>query len=373
MAKKTKESSKLNILMLLVSILLIVVAYLLNEGGIARLLVWFIGVILLLINLFKTYKLKIHHTCLLFACVFLVSIFLDGIITITLKKIPLFAYNIIHTGDARVYNGVGIRVWQCDKGNYKDLVVDPFYNKGYICNSDTIPAVDVNSFLNSVVENYNDYKNSYIKIHGKVSKKTGQNYLEMQPYENSSITVNGYVNFANNITLRILFNENTKELDAYDVYDEITIIGIIKNLEQENNNYVIYMYDSKVVSNIDLNEFTISVTEESNCSSEPSILYSNDTMNVYTYCIDDMIIAYPNDNKYEIANALSSNKIKIEELLDEDKESIKNESDNTMLYKFAEYNMIVCDPELSKDIFIGSKDMSFNHVTCSMKNPQEEN
>lgn len=370
--KSKKELKIPNIFMLLISVILIMIAYLLGQGGILRLILWLLGVILLIVNIMKTYSTKFGLNLIIFICLFIVSIFIDGMVSMSLKKIPLFAYNIINTGNARVYNGIGIRVWQCDKNNYKDLIIDPFYNKGYICNSDTIPAVEINPFLNSVIENYDDYKNSYIKINGKVSKKTGQNYIEMKPYETTSVTINGYVTFADNIVLRILFNENEKELDNYDVYDEITIIGIVKNLEQENNNYAIYMYDSKVVSNVDLNQYEISVTEENTCSNEPNIIYSNEAMNIYTYCIDDMIINYPNDKKYELGVALSSNKITVNELFEKSTEIIPSEVDGSMIYSLEKYNVLVCDTALSKDVFIGSKTMTFSNVTCSPKNEETE-
>lgn len=363
---KTKDSKiKLNILVVVIGLLLITISFILNQGGIIRTVIWLLGTAIILFSIVKAYSPRFIYALIIFIGIFASSIVLDGIIAITLKKIPLFAYNITTSGATRVYNGIGIRVWQCDKENFHDLIIDPFYNKGYICETDSIPAIDVNSFLNSVIENYDDYKNSYIKIKGKISKKTGQNYLEMQPYETNSVTINGYVTFANNITLRILFNEAASILDNYDVYDEITIVGRIKNLENENNNYIIYMYDSKVASNIDLNEYTISVTEEKTCSDEPNIIYSNETMNVYTYCIDDMVITYPNDNKYELSVALSSNKITMDELFKNSLTSQKSEITNDTLYKFNEYSIIACDKTQSKDIFIGSKNMNFNNITCS--------
>ena len=74
----------------------------------------------------------------------------------------------------------------------------------------------------------------------------------MQPYTTTDITVNGYVTFADNITLRILFKQSEPLLDQYDVYDEITVVGIIKNMEQSHNKYVVYMYDTKISSNINI-------------------------------------------------------------------------------------------------------------------------
>jgi len=286
--KKTKINS--NFIFFSINILILLLAFFLNKGGILRIFLWLASCIVLIGNIYRLYKSKPFTNIMIFGGIFILSLIIDGVISISLKKIPLFAYNITNVGDSRVYNAIGFRVWQCDKTNFNDLKVDPFYNKGFVCKADSIPSVEINSFLNSVIENYSDYKNSYIKVTGKISKKTGQNYIEMQPYESNSVTINGYVNFANNITLRILFNENAQELDNYDVYDEITVVGIIKNLDELNNSYIIYMNDSKVVSSIDLNEYKISITEEKECSSSPSIIYFNEISNVYTYCIEDMVV-----------------------------------------------------------------------------------
>ena len=103
----------------------------------------------------------------------------------------------------------------------------------------------------------------------------------MQPYETNSITVNGYVTFADNITLKIVFKDNTQELDYYDVYDEITVVGIIKNIEAVENRHAVYMYDTLIVSNKNLNEFTITATTEEICD-ENMLIH---TKNGYKFCI----------------------------------------------------------------------------------------
>lgn len=369
MAKRQNDKNKafkMNIPIFIISIILIIGALFLQNTIALRPILWFIAIILIALNIGLSNKLKKSFVVIIILILLTISLILDGILVITLKIIPVFSYNIISTEKSIVYNGIGVRVWQCDKENYKDLIVDPFYKKGYMCGADDMSAIDSNSFLNSVVINYDDYKNNYVKIKGKISKKTGQNYIEMQPYKTSDITVNGYVEFADNITLRIIFNENEKLLDDYDVYDEITIIGIVKNLEQDSSKYVIYMYDGKVVSNINLNEYSITVTSEKKCSSEKILLHQSDTNNIYTNCIEEIIVSYP-DNNYELATALSSNKITINEIYETADEVKTYDSDNRKLYKFDNYSVLVCDQTLSKDIIIGAKNMSFKDVECQPK------
>lgn len=364
--KKTKEP-KLNIFLLIISFILIILSFILEKYGVIRPILWLISIIILTFDIVKNYKLKLNNAIILFIIFFILSLFLDGILVISLKRIPVFAYNITTTDKARVYNAIGLRAWQCDKDNYKDIKVDVFNNKGYMCNIEDIDVIDSNSFLNSIVENYNDYKNLYVKINGKISKKTGRNYIEMNPYENKDITLNGYVSFADNISLRIIFNEDEPSLDNYDVYDEITVVGVIKNLETEGNKYVIYMYESKVISEVNLEEYHITATHTSECTDEKNIIYTNENNKIYTKCIEDIIVSYPNETKYELAYVLSSNKIKIANLYENAISEIKSETDESIIYNFDTYSILVCDTNTSKDIIIGDKNISFENTICDPK------
>lgn len=367
MTKQKKNTTKLNKQVIIISIILMIIAFTLRTPLVLRPILWIVAIIILAIDIKATKKVKTSKLLLIIVALFLVSIILDGITVITLKRIPVFAYNIVNTEKTRVYNGIGIRVWQCDKNDFSNLIVDPFYKKGYMCDAEDIAAIDANSFLNSVVENYEDYKNTYIKIKGKISKKNGQNYIEMKPYETTNITLNGYVNFADNITLRILFQNNTDELDSYDVYDEITVVGIVKNLDKENEKYIIYMYDSKVVSNMNLNEYEITATSEKKCSKEKTMIYSNEANSISTYCLEEIIVSYGDGNKYELATALSANKITIENLKANPIEIKQNEETKDTLYRFDNYSILFCNPETSKEIIIGNKNMTFSSVTCQTK------
>lgn len=363
--KKTKDK-KINMILLLISIVLLLLAIFITKSSAVRPFFWILSIILLTANIAISNNFKSVKTITLLLILLIISIIGDGIIVYSLKRIPVFSFNIISTEKTIVYNSIGMRVWQCDKNDYKNLIIDPFYESGYMCDAEDITVMDSNSFLNSIVSNHSEYRNKYVKINGKISKKTGQNYIEMRPYSSSDITVNGYVEFADNITLRIIFNNGEPALDNYDIYDEITIVGIVKNMENESGKYVIYMYDSKVVSAINLNEYTVTITSSRKCNTEPKLIHSNDTANIYTYCIDEAIVSYP-DNKYELPQALSSNKIKIEDLYNGTNNIDINEDDNSKIYRFEEYSILVCNPEKSKDIIIGKKKMSFKDVECQLK------
>jgi len=298
-----------------------------------------------------------------FLLIIIVIIILDGVVVTIFKRIPVFSYNIITNSNTRVYNAIGVRVWQCDKDDYDNLYVDPFYQKGYSCDVDDLETVDSNSFLNSIVENYDEYKNQYVKIKGKISKKSSQTYIEMQPYEMTDITVNGYVNFASNITLRIFFENNESVLDSYDVYDEITVVGEIKNLDKSYDQYVIYMSNSRVVSDIDLTDFIISAVGKSNCIEDKSLVY-DDGGEVYTYCLTDIIVSFDADNQYELVTALSANKIAISDLYDNALSEESDEDSGNTIYHFKDYNALVCNNTESKKVILGSTSMDFSSTNC---------
>lgn len=363
---KKEKTLKINLPILIISFIILTISIIINNSHAIRPILWIISIILLSLNIGLSNKNKTSHIIIMILFLFIISLFIDSILVYTFKRIPVFSYNIITTKKTVVYNSLGMRVWQCNKDDYNDLIIDAFYQKGYMCDAKDIDAIDSNSFLNSIVVNYNEYKNNYVKIRGKISKKTGQNYIEMRPYENTEITVNGYVAFTDNITLRIIFKENEPLLDNYDIYDEITIVGIVKNLENESNKHIVYMYDSKVIGNINLNEYVITATQETKCSKEVEPIFNNEQNNVYTYCLAEIIVSYPK-NKYELASSLSSNKITVKEIYTNPLSIETREEDNSKIYRFDDYSVLVCDEELSKDIFIGYKKMKFKDVQCQLK------
>lgn len=363
MKKESKKNNQISFISLTLSILLIAISIIIKKATVIRAILWILSIFLLTLNIVLSNKIKITKTIIIFLVLLISSFFIDGIIVYTFKKVPVFYYNTITSENSIVYNSIGVRVWQCDKNDFDNLIIDPFYEKGYMCNAEDITPIDSNSFLNSIVENHDDYYNKYVKITGKISKTSGQNYIEMRPYSTSEITVNGYVEFADNITLKIIFNTSEPSLDNYDIYDEITIVGVIKNLENSSSKYTVYMYDSKIVSSLDLDEHTITITSSKSCSTDQKLIYSNDKSNIYTYCIDEAIVSYPY-NKYELPQALSSNKISIEELYSGSDDIIKNTENNSMIYRFEDYSILVCDQSLSKDIIIGHKKLSFEDVKC---------
>ena len=343
----------------------ILTALILRKPSVIRLIFCLVGIGLFVYMYFRDKDKKLIPFILL--CSLIGVIFIDGLFALVFKRIPVFSYNIISSGNVRVYNSIGLRAWQCDKDNYKDIKIDFFDKQGYACDIDNLSTVYSNSFLSAVVENYSEYKNQYVKINGKISKKNGLNYIEMQAYDSNSESLNGYVDFYSNITLRILFPSNQEELDNYDVYDNITVIGVIKNMEEVNGNYIIYMYESKIASIKNVDNFKVSVTPESKCS-EKIPVYNDINSNVYQYCLLNVVVTFEDESNYDLSTVLSSGKININNLINGYIQKEESREDASIIYKFDKYSILVCDEGISKDIIIGNDKMSFKDVTCDVKN-----
>ena len=361
MAKKQTKKQKINFISLLIALVIILTIYLINRLVFIRPIMWFIAVVLIAIFLNQIFKLNKKSLLTLIILFFFVSIVVDGIIVTVFKRIPAFTYSVISSDKVNIYYSPGLRVWQCDKNSYKNLIVDHFYNNGYMCDVNDIVTLDVNSFLNSVVENYDDYGNKYVKINGKISKKNSQISIEMRPYIEGEIRVNGYVEFSDSIVLKVFLEKADPELDNYDVYDDITIIGLVKNLEGKTGNYVIYMDNARILSTTNLTDFSISVTPENKCSGK-NLLAANDQKRLYSYCLSEIFVSYE-DTTSELVDTISSNKLDIQDIYAK-YNKVETDSNNNKMYRAGTYSVLVCNESYSQDIIIGKKDMKFSDVSC---------
>ncbi len=368
MAAKKKQKFTVNTRILILGLIIALIAILIKKFTPIRLILMIIAIILVTISLVQKNKIILkhpRHILTIFLAILFISFLIDTIAVYTLSRIPIYTLSIISTEKTRVYNGIGYRVWQCNKDDYNNLIVDVFNSKGYYCDGEDIEEIDSNSFLNAVIENYDDYKNKFVKIRGKISSKTSRNSIEMKPYTENEITVNGYVNFADNITLVILFNDEEPKLDNYDVYDEILVVGKIKNIESTSNGHVIYMSDSKVVSSESYSTYTITANREYRCTPQSPYIEMDD-YHVYTYCLTPDINVSFNGKNYELASALSSGKVTIKDILSKTS-TIEEDENGNQIYKYNNYNIVKCNEEKSMDIIIASSDTKISDVVCSLR------
>ncbi len=366
MARK-KTSKKINVTLLVISLIIILAIYIFNRLNFIRPLLWFIALIFISIHIKRYARLTAKQTLYCLFILFLVSIVVDGIIVTVFKRIPAYTYNVVSSEKVNIYYSPGLRIWQCDKNKYNNLLVDQFYNNGYMCSANDISTIESNSFLNSVIENFSDYHNKYVKINGKISKKNSQKSIEMRPYIESEVKVNGYVEFSNSVVLKIFFEKNESILDEYDVYDDITVLGLIKNMEGSSGNYIVYMDNAKIIGATELDTFSISVTTEKKCSDKKKLI-TNDKVDLYSYCLSEIFVS-SNDTTSELVDMFSSNKITVQDLY-RDSEKTDNDENGNRIYRMDKYSVLVCNQSTSGDVIIGKKNMRFNDVSCEERQEQ---
>ena len=367
----SKKNKKTNILYLIIAIVLLIIALLAPLKNIIRLFVAIFS--LLTLSLYKFIKLEKNKkfTPLYTLGYLIFYILLDSICVVTMNKLPIFSTHILNDENVRIYNALGYKVWQCNIEE-KELIIEPFNENGYLCDVEEIENIPINELITSLNNNYDEYRNRYVKTTGKISKKDGANYIEMQAYEENVENINGEVKFTDTITLAIYFPNYTNELDVYDVHDEITVVGKIKNMETVNDKRIIYMYETKLTSKIELDTYTVTATvtpSENKTSKEKQLLQETLENNIYKYGLDNIIVKYNDNLEYELSSVLSSNKLSINAIIEQAEEEItdkKNPDNKSKLYKFKTFNIIVCNPENSKDIFITSPKTEFDDIECTI-------
>ena len=364
-----KKKKSFLIIYILIAAIILAIALLAPLNNIIRLILSIVALIVISIRKFKLLDKKRKYTPLYTLIYLIALILLDSICVVTFSKTPIFALNIVNNNDIKVYNALGYKVWQCNTKKPNELIVEPFYKKGYKCSVEEIENISINDLITSLNNNYEEYRNTYVKVTGKISKKDGQNYIEMQAYTESEDNINGYVTFQEAITLAIIFDEYDQKLDVYDIYDEITVIGKIKNMETKEDKRIIYMYESTIASDIELDEYTITASSNKKIDGDKQLIYTAKDSNVYTYGIENIIVKFKDNLEYELPSVLSSKKLEINEIIKDANEIItdeKNQENKSKLYKFKTYNIVVCDQEKSKDIIITSPKLKLNDIKCTI-------
>lgn len=358
-----EENSNLRWILIFVGIFLLLVSMVINYVTYLRIVLNIIGIIILVVATVIQSEVKPKFVVLYFFLYLVIAILLDTVVVINFNRLPVYSYNIITSNESRVLNALGYRVWDC-KG--KALKVDRFYKLGYYCDASEMEAIDVNSFLGEAVENFDEYKNEYFKISGKISSKDGSSYIEMQPYNAKDITLNGVVNFSDNITLRALFNSTSEEISNYEVYDSVTLIGRVWHKKEDNKNYVIYIEDTKIVDEETKDDFEIITSEDPTCDNKRTLLYGGADYNLYLECLNNIIIKYDAKNIYELSSLLSSGKLKITSLLDKAQEVKEEETTGNKLYIYDDFKIVQCSENLGSDIIIG-KEVDFAKAKCGVE------
>ena len=115
MKKQNKKNNQLNILIAILGILIFLLALIIKESTILKLYLTLISITIIIIGHIFKRKEKIKYIPFLLVIYLLLTMTIDSITVILFSKIPIYSYNIISSENARVYNAIGLRVWQCNK------------------------------------------------------------------------------------------------------------------------------------------------------------------------------------------------------------------------------------------------------------------
>lgn len=341
-------------ILFIIGLILYVVPFLINTYSLIRLLAISIGIILLVLSIVLEEKRKLFLVVLTPFLLIIGSYGLDSILFIKFNRIPIFSYEMKSSEKVSTYNSFFYRAFDCDG----KLILDKGYNKSYACGENDLEIIEINTLLADPVESYKKYDNKFIKVKGKVSLISGIDTIELKAYENLEETVNGNVKFKEGAKLKI---ETDTNLSDYRIYDEIYVIGLVEYITKEEDNIVIVLSDTMLLSNDAYKSYTIEVINNETKELKDFVKDKN----YYLYGIDNIFVKYANESIYELSYAITDSRITIDNLLkDEEVKEIKDEEENIIarIYELDKFKIYVCE-KVDKTYFTNKK-LKFNEELC---------
>lgn len=355
------KKAKREIIFIIVGLLLMLIPFFINVYSVYRLLSIFLGIVSLEVGLVIDKYDKAWRIVILPIIFFVLSYGIDFGVTHLFNTIPVFSQRFISSDNVIVYNSIFYREYSCSK----KIIIDNLYKMEYPCSGDDLKEIDSTSFLNSVLENYNDHKDKFVKINGKISKLNGTYNLEMQAYTLTDESINGYVMFSDNITLEVNFN-TIKDLTKYNVYDNITVIGRIDALIKKGDNYIIKMSDSIIMPSDLYETYELSAVENKSCENDKVEYAVTDEGTYYTSCLNNIYVKYTDENVYELSYVLLDKKITINNLIENSIET--KEENGNILYDLDTFKILSCKDK--NEYIIGNKKLKIDSPYCKAEEPK---
>ena len=105
-----------------------------------------------------------------------------------------------------------------------------------------------------------------------------------------------------------------------------------------------------------------------NCNKKPQLLLKKDNVNIYTYCINDVMVT-ANKKQFNLKEYINSNENSIEKIIEAlNKEDIAYDG-GTTIYKGNNITLIKCNTvDGIKDIYIGDSNMKHKENFCKENN-----
>lgn len=324
---------KKSVIIFIVGIIITVFPYFFNTYSLYRLLIMSVGIFICTLSLLFKKQRNIFFILVLPIILILLTYTMDTFLFLKFDKMPIYVYRITSSDKVKIYNSFFYRIYDCDGTK----VPDYGYEKSYVCKSDDLDTKDINEFLLNPTVTYNNYQGKFVRIHGKISKITGIESIEMATYENVDNAINGYVNFNLDNKLRV---NTDSDLTGYRIYDYIDVIGLVDEIIKEENTYTIVLKDTHLIKNdiYDNPKFVVYSDKEKK--------HKEFANNCYYYGIKNIDVLYDKKNKYDFGYLITDNRINIESLIKgKTKKELKNNQEEVIanVYSLDMFNVVDCN------------------------------
>ena len=236
-----------------------------------------------------------------------------------------------------------------------NLNLDYGYRSSYVCNNELLDIISINKFLQDPKDSFNEYKNKFVRIHGKISRISGNESIELAAYTKSEEVLNGYVNFNLDYTLNI---KTTDDLSKYRIYDYIDVIGRVDLLKDNT----ITLIDTKLISSDIYNDYSFEIVNNNELKLSNLIKEKG----YYYYGINSLNVKYDQDNIYELSYVLQDEKLTFDDLVDDMDFKIisnKDEEEVAKVYNLEKFNVIECS---NNKKIVANKNNKVNSDICEL-------
>ena len=281
---------------------------------------------------------------------------IDTLLISKASRIPIYAYGIKSGNHIKTYNSFFYRMYDCN-GN---LTLDYGYKKNFVCDPNLLTPIDINDLLNEPTDSFQDYHHRFVRVHGKISKISGVESLELALYTKTNNSLNGFVSF--NLNYKILVNTK-EELSKYRIYDFIDVVGRVDSLTTKDGVTTITLQDTVLIPSNIYDEYSFEVVNNENAVLT-NLVKEKD---YYYYGISSLNIKYEMDNIYELAYLLTDNRLTWNDLITNNTyEVLKNNEDEELAkkYSFEKYNLLDC---ANGKKIVANKNLSIDQETCNLE------
>lgn len=338
---------KKSIILLILGVILLIVPFCFAGYSLIRLITLAIAIFLITLSLVFFKKRNIFLIILTPVILLCLSYAIDTFMFYKFNRIPLFVYEVKSSDSVSTYNSFFYRIFDCNG----KLTLDYGYQKKYVCDNSLLDEIDINTFLINPEESYQNNKNKFIKITGKISKIIGRESIELNSYNATTNSLNGYVTFNNDYKISVILDE---DLSMYRIYDYVTVIGRVADYKDKT----IILDDAYTIASDIYNEFTYDIKTNSNLD------LINLVSNYYLYGINTINVIYDPNTIYELRYLITDGKIDIDNIIGDNGGEILRDEDNNIIakkYELNDFNVLVCEND--KNI-LANKSFELNKDLC---------